>query len=182
MPALAAYVRLVDGFSRLIARSAAWLILATVLICAGVALSRYLLGFGRIWLQELYVVTAASAFLLVAPYAYAADQHVRIEILSARLSDRARAVIEILGCVLFLVPWLLLVAWSSQPFVRLAWLVREPSAQPGGLPGIYLVKTMIPVFAALMLLQALAAIGRRVLVLARREDLVAEMGGPGAVV
>jgi TRAP-type mannitol/chloroaromatic compound transport system permease small subunit len=182
MTALAAFVRLVDGFNRLLARSAAWLILATVLVCAGVALSRYLLGFGRIWLQELYVVTAAFAFLLVAPYAYAADQHVRIEILSTRLGERARAAIEIMGCALFLIPWLLLVAWSSQPFVRLAWLVREPSAQPGGLPGIYLVKTMIPAFAALMLLQALAAIGRRVLVLARREDLVRDVGGPGIAV
>lgn len=180
MPALAAFVRAVDALTRAIARSAAWLILATVLICAAVALGRYLFGFGRIWLQELYVVAAALAFMLVAPHAYAADQHVRIEVLSGRLSERARAVIEILGCLLFLIPWLLLIAWSSQPFVRLAWLVREPSAQPGGLPGIYLVKTMIPVFAALMLLQGLAAIGRRVLVLARREGLVREVGGPGA--
>lgn len=183
MPVLAAFVRFADGLNRLIGRSAAWLILATVLICAGVALGRYLLGFGRIWLQELYVVCFAVSFMLIAPYAYATDTHIRIEILHQRLSPRARAWVEIAGCVLFLVPWVLLVLWSSLPFVRLSWLVREPSAQPGGLPGIYLVKAVIPLFAGLMLVQALAAIGRRLLLLAGRADLLpapADAAGPVA--
>ena len=103
------------------------------MICAGVALSRYLLGFGRIWLQELYVVCFAVSFMLIAAYAYQTDAHIRIEVLHQRWSPRARAWVEIAGCVLFLVPWLALVFWSSLPFVRLSWLVREPSAQPGGI-------------------------------------------------
>ena len=86
--------------------------------------------------------------------------------------SRGRAVVEILGCILFLIPWLLLIAWSSVPFVRLSWLVREPSAQPGGLAGIYLIKTVIPLFAGLMLLQTLGVIGRKVLILAGRDDLL----------
>jgi TRAP-type mannitol/chloroaromatic compound transport system permease small subunit len=172
MTALAAFVRLADGLNRLIGRGAAWLILATVLVCAGVALSRYLLGFGRIWLQELYVVCFAVSFMLIAAYAYQTDAHIRIEVLHQRWSPRVRAWVEIAGCVLFLIPWLALVFWSSLPFVRLSWLVREPSAQPGGLPGLYLVKTVIPVFAGLMLLQALAVVGRKVLFLAGRDDLL----------
>jgi TRAP-type mannitol/chloroaromatic compound transport system permease small subunit len=173
MKALAAFVRIADAVNRLIGKGAAWLILATVLVCAGVALSRYLLGFGRIWLQELYVVCFAVSFMLIAAYAYQTDSHIRIEVLHQRWSARARAWVEIAGCVLFLVPWLLLVLWSSLPFVRLSWLVREPSAQPGGLPGLYLVKTVIPVFAGLMLLQALAVVGRKVLLLAGREEFLA---------
>ena len=179
MPALAAFVRLVDALNRAIGRSAAWLILATVLICAGVALGRYLFGFGRIWLQELYVVCFAVSFMLVAPYAYAADQHSASRSCTSA-SARARAWIEILGCALFLIPWLLLLAWSSLPFVRLAWLVREPSAQPGGLDGIYLVKTVIPLFAALMLLQALAVIGRRSWSSPAASDLRPPRRRPGA--
>jgi TRAP-type mannitol/chloroaromatic compound transport system permease small subunit len=180
MPALAAFVRLADGLNRLIGRAAAWLILATVLICAAVALGRYLFGFGRIWLQELYVVCFAVSFMLVAPYAYAQDAHIRIEILHQRWSPRTRAVVEIAGCVLLLIPWVVLVAWSSLPFVRLAWLVREPSAQPGGLPGIYLVKSVIPLFGCLMLLQALAVIGRKVLHLAGRDELLPPVADPPA--
>lgn len=180
MPALAAFVRAADWLIRLVGRSAAWLILATVLICAGVALGRYLLGFGRIWLQELYVVCFAVCFMLVAPYAYATDSHIRIEILHQRWSERTRAWIEIAGCLVFLLPWLLLVWWASLPFVRLSWLVHEPSAQPGGLPALYLVKTVIPAFAVLMLLQALAMIGRKVLFLAGRADLLPPATGPAA--
>ena len=123
MPALAAFVHHVDATIRFIGRSAAWLVLATVLICAGVALSRYLLGFGRIWLQELYVVCFATCFLLAAPYAYATDGHIRIEILRRRWSPRVRAWLEIAGCLLCLIPWLLLLLWSTLPFVRLSWRV-----------------------------------------------------------
>ena len=170
MPALAAFVRHADALIRLVGRSAAWLVLATVLICAGVALSRYLLGFGRIWLQELYVVCFAVCFMLVAPYAYATDSHIRIEILHQRWTARTQAWIEIVGCLLCLIPWLLLLLWSTLPFVRLSWRVLEPSAQPGGLPGLYLVKAMLPLFAVLMLLQALAVIGRKTLFLAGRAD------------
>jgi TRAP-type mannitol/chloroaromatic compound transport system permease small subunit len=172
MRALAAFVRFADGLNRAVGRSAAWLMLLTVLICAAVALGRYLLGFGRIWLQELYVVCFAVGFMLIAPYAFANDDHIRIEILHQRLGVRAKAWIEILGCLLFLLPWLALIAWSSLPFVRLSWQVREPSAQPGGLEGIYLVKSVIPLFAALMALQALAVIGRKALLLMGREDLL----------
>lgn len=172
MPVLAAFVRAIDWLIRLIGRSAAWLVLATVLICAGVALGRYLFGFGRIWLQELYVVCFAVCFMLMAPYAYATDTHIRIEILHQRCSARARAWIEIAGCLVFLIPWLVLIFWTSLPFVRLSWLVREPSAQPGGLPGLYLVKSVIPLFAALMLLQSVAVVGRKILFLAGRSDLL----------
>ncbi len=169
---LAGLVRHIERFNRAIGEVAAWLVLAVVLVCAAVALLRYGLGFGRIWLQELYVVLFGVSFLLMAPRAYAEDAHIRIDILSERFSRRTRALAELLGCALFLVPWLLVVAWSSWPFVRLSWLVREPSPQSGGLPGLYLVKAAIPLFAVLMLLQAVAAMARSLLVLLSREDLL----------
>jgi len=89
----------------------------------------------------------------------------------------ARAWIEIAGCALFLTPWLVLLLWSSLPFVRLSWRVLEPSAQPGGLQGLYLVKSLLPLFAVLMLLQALAVIGRKTLFLAGRSDLLPPAAG-----
>jgi TRAP-type mannitol/chloroaromatic compound transport system permease small subunit len=162
----------IDSFNRAVGEVAAWLVLLTVLVCAAVALLRYGLSVGRVWLQELYVVAFGLSFMLAAPRAYAEDVHVRIDILSRKWGPRARAAVELLGCALFLLPWLAVLAWSSRPFVRLAWLVHEPSPQAGGLPGLYLVKSVIPLFAALMLLQALAAVGRSVLVLAGRADLL----------
>jgi TRAP-type mannitol/chloroaromatic compound transport system permease small subunit len=169
---LAGLVRHVERFNRAIGEVAAWLVLAVVLVCAAVALLRYGLGFGRIWLQELYVVLFGVSFLLASPRAYAEDAHIRIDVLSERFSHRTKALVELLGCALFLVPWLLVVAWSSWPFVRLSWLVREPSPQSGGLPGLYVVKTAIPLFAVLMLLQTAAVMARSLLVLLSRDDLL----------
>ena len=172
MRALAGLVRLLEALNHAIGEVAAWLVPLVVLVCAAVATLRYGLAFGRVWLQELYVVAFGLCFMLAAPRAYAEDAHVRIDILSRAWGPRARAAVELAGCLLFLLPWLAVVAWSSWPFVRLAWLVREPSPQSGGLPGLYLVKSAIPLFAALMLLQGLAAIARSVLVLAGRADLL----------
>lgn len=172
MWALARFARFTYWISRTVGRAAAWLVLATVLVCASVAFARYGLNFGRVWMQELYVVTFAVSFMLVAPMAYADNEHVRVDILARNWSPRAKALIEIGGVVLFLVPWLLLVIWSSEPFVELSWAVREPSPQAGGLPGLYLVKSVIPLFAVLLLLQGLGVVARCLIVLAGREDIL----------
>lgn len=169
---LARFVRWIEALTRAVGELAVWLVLLTVLVCAAVAGLRYGMGFGRIWLQELYIVTFGAGFMLMAARAYAEDAHIRIDILSRRWSPRGRAWIELAGCLLFLLPWLGLVVWSSWPFLRLAWLVREPSPQAGGLPGFYLVKSVIPLFALLLGLQALAVIARSVLVLAGREAML----------
>ncbi len=172
MQALARLVRLIESFNRAIGEVAAWLALVTVSVCAAVAILRYGYGLGRIWLQELYVVAFGASFMLMAPRAYAEDAHIRIDVLSHRWGARTRAGVELFGCVAFLIPWLLVIGWASWPFVRLSWLVHEPSPQAGGLPGYYLVKSIIPVFAFLMLLQALAVIGRSLLTLAGRDQLL----------
>jgi TRAP-type mannitol/chloroaromatic compound transport system permease small subunit len=170
--ALARFVRLVEAFTRAMGEAAAWLVLVVVGVCAAVAGLRYGLGFGRIWLQELYVAAFGLGFLLVAPRAYAEDAHIRIDVLSRSWGPRARALVELAGCALLLLPWLAVVAWASWPFVRLSWLVREPSPQAGGLPGLYLLKAAIPLFAALLALQGLAAMARSLLVLGGRADLL----------
>lgn len=178
--ALAGFVRFAYGLSRLVGRASAWAILATVLICAAVAVGRYAFAFGRIWLQEFYVVCFALAFLLAAPWAYASNAHIRVDILSRKWPEGRRAVVEIVGNVVFLIPWLALILWSSWGFVRLSWLVREPSPQAGGLPGIYLVKSLLPLFAVLMIVQSLGVIGRNVLLLAGRHDLLPPAEGESA--
>lgn len=172
MQAISRLVRLIEAFNRAIGELAAWLVLVTVAVCATVAALRYGLGIGRIWLQELYVVAFGAGFMLMAPRAYAEDAHIRIDVLGRRWGARARAGLELLGSALFLIPWLAVIAWASWPFVRLSWLVREPSPQAGGLPGYYLVKSIVPLFAFLMLLQALAVIGRSILTLAGRDHLL----------
>ena len=172
MRALARFVRAAEAVTRGVGGAASWLVLVTVVVCAAVAVLRYGFGYGRIWLQELYVAAFGVCFMLLAARAYAEDAHIRIDILSRRWSPRARALVELAGGALLLTPWLAVVAWASWPFVRLSWMVREPSSQAGGLPALYLLKATIPLFAALLLLQGLAAMARSLLVLRGREDLL----------
>lgn len=163
-------MRAVDRLNRLAGILGAALIPAAVLICAAVALLRYGAGFGRIWMQELYVVLAGVSFMILAARVHGEDGHVRVDILSRRWGERRRAVLELAGNLLLLLPWTGVLIWSSWGFVRLSWSVLEPSAQAGGLPGLFLVKSVIPLAALLLALQALANAARALLRLRGRPD------------
>lgn len=172
MRALLAWVRLIERLCHGLGLVAAVLVPFSVLVCAFVALARYGFSFGHVWIQELYVVAFGASFMLATPWAYARDQHVRVDIVSRKLSPRARAWIEILGVLLFLLPWIGLVLWSSWGFVQLSWMVREPSPNADGLPGLFLVKSVIPLAMTVLALQGTAAIARNVLYLAGHGQLL----------
>ncbi|MEZ5465241.1 MAG: TRAP transporter small permease subunit [Lysobacteraceae bacterium] len=135
-----------------------------VLLMFGLVAARYLFSIGSIAGQEAVQWLHALAFLLGASVALRADAHVRIDILQQRWSQRTRDVVELLGLLLLLLPFCVFVAWISLDYVAASWSVREASREPGGLPALYLLKTLIPVAAALLGLQALA----RVLAVLRR--------------
>lgn len=179
MRALGCFVRLVDRLNRSVAVVGALLIPAAVLLCAAVALLRYGAGFGRIWMQELYVVLAGVSFMILAARVHGEDGHVRVDMLSRRWGERGRALLELVGNLLLLLPWTLVLIWSSWGFVRLSWSVLEPSAQAGGLPGLFLVKSVIPLAALLLALQALANAARALLRLAGRPDPLGPLPAPG---
>ena len=171
MSALAMFVRAVDWLNEQVGRLVSWLTLATVLICAAVVLLRYALSEGFVWMQELYVWTAGAVFMLGSGYTLLHGGHVRVDIFYVRASARGRAWINLIGTLVFLLPWLALVAVMAWPYVRASWVLSEASAQTGGMPGQYLFKTMLLVFCILLALQGLAMIGRSILTIAGRDDL-----------
>jgi TRAP-type mannitol/chloroaromatic compound transport system permease small subunit len=159
-------VRAVDALNEGVGRVAAWLTLATVLICAVVVVMRYAFSTGFIWLQELFVWTYACVFMLGAGYTLLHGGHVRVDIFYARMGPRARAIVDLFGAFVFLLPWVALTAWTSMPYVRASWRLSEESAQTGGMPGLYLLKSVLLVFCVLLGLQGLAMAGRSMLTLA----------------
>jgi TRAP-type mannitol/chloroaromatic compound transport system permease small subunit len=172
-------IRAIDGINRTVGRLVAWLTLATVLICGAVVVLRYAAGLGYIWLQELYVWTHAMTFLLAAGFAYLLNAHVRVDIFYARMSDRGRAWVDLLGVVFLLMPWLALLAWTAWTYVSYSWQTNEVSVQSNGMPAMYVLKASMLGFVALLGLQGLAWIGRCVLVLGGREPPPAEtLTGP----
>ncbi len=167
---LGRYVRFVEGINEWVGRGTAWLMLGAVLAAFIVVFMRKFLNIGFIWMQDVYVWQHGVAFMLGAGYTLLHGGHVRVDIFYMRGNSRQRAWVNLIGTLVFLAPWLIVVAWTSLPFVALSWRIFEPSTQPGGLPGVFLLKTVILVFTALMALQGSAMAVRSLLVLRGREE------------
>ena len=104
----------------------------------------------------------AVVFMLGIPYALKHDSHVRVDVFAERLGKRGRAWVDVLGHLLFLVPVCVTILVFSLPYVASSWRVLEGSSEVGGIPGVFLLKTLIPLSAALLLLQGLAEVVRLV--------------------
>ena len=123
-----------------------------------VVILRYLFGISFIWMQETYVWMHAFIFMLGAGYAYLNDDHVRIDIIYRNASSKYKRVLNILGNVFLLVPFLYIIWTFSFPFVSRSFLMNEISREAGGLPMIYLLKSAILIFAILLFLQVISKI------------------------
>ena len=98
----------------------------------------------------------ATLFMLGIAYTLKQGGHVRVDILQRNLSPRRQCQIELIGFVIFLLPVALFMFFSSLNYVRFSWSLLESSGAPGGLPGIFLLKTLIPIMALGLLLQGIA--------------------------
>jgi TRAP-type mannitol/chloroaromatic compound transport system permease small subunit len=162
------FVRGVDALNDWIGRTVAWLTAGCVLTCFAVVVLRYGFDLGFPWLQELYVWQHAVVFMAGAGYTLLHRGHVNVDVMYGRLGPRGQAWIDILGTLIFLFPWLAVLAWTSAPFVLESWRIREASGTADGMPGLYLLKSMLWAMCGLLFLQGLALLARRGLFLAGR--------------
>ncbi len=165
-------VNFIDRISEWSGRAIAWLVLALVLlVCYDVAM-RYLWQSGSIALQELEWHLFALIFLLGAAYTLKHDEHVRVDLLygSRRLNDKQRAVVNLSGSVLLLIPFCILIIYTSWPFVATSYAINEVSPDPGGLSHRFLIKAAIPVGFALLLIQGLSEIGHNIITLKQHKE------------
>lgn len=172
------FVRAVDAMNDWLGRAVSWLTLGTVLVCFTVVVLRYAFSKGYVWLQEAYVWQHAIVFMVGAGYTFLHNGHVKVDIFYSRLSPRGQAWVDIVGTLVFLMPWLFVLAWNSASFILSSWSIHEASSQSGGLSGLYLLKTVVWVFVAVVGLQGLALIGRSVLTLSGREGYSPAPGSP----
>jgi|TARA_R110000824_G_scaffold319565_1_gene506582 TRAP-type mannitol/chloroaromatic compound transport system permease small subunit len=149
-----------------------WLALAIVIVCFTVVVQRYLFAISYVWMQDLYIWLNGAMFTAVAGFALLRDDHVRVDIFYRPAKLRTRAITDLIGVVIFLLPFTWIVYIYSMPFVQRAWSYHEGSANVGGMPGLYILKTFIIVFAALIAAQGIAMAIRSILVLRGRVDLV----------
>jgi len=135
-------------------RVASWLTLAMVVLTFSIVVLRYGFNQGWIWLQESVTYLHAMVFMVAAAWAFQTDDHVRVDIFYRTNSSRYKNWINLLGTLLLLVPFslfLLLIGWD---YVTASWATMEASREAGGLPLVFLLKSLILVMPALLLLQS----------------------------
>ena len=158
----------IDRFTTAIGRAAAWLVLAIVVLQFALVLARYVFGLGSIWLTETVIYGHATLFLLASAWTLRAGGHVRVDVFYADASPRTRAIVDLAGALLLLLPFALVLLWLSAPYAARSWAVLERSQETSGLPLVFALKTLIPLFAVMMALQGVAQAIRAVQALTRK--------------
>ncbi len=172
MQLLAWLIRAISALNRVVGEVLSWLALVCVLVCFAVVIQRYFFHSSTLWMQDLYVWVSGAMFTGVAGFALLRNDHVRVDIFYRPWSLRRKAIADLVGVVLFLLPFVVVVwafAWTN---VARSWSFMEGSGNIGGMPGLYILKSFILVFCFLVGAQGLAMGLRSILVLAGREDLL----------
>ena len=147
---------LIDRLSQRLGHIFAWLTLAMVLVMAVIVVLRYAFQIGSISLQESIIYINALIFTFGVAYTLKEQGHVRVDIFYSRLGERQRALVDLIGTLLFLIPAALFIIWISWDYVSVSWRIREGSAESSGLPYVYLLKSAILIIPALLLLQGIS--------------------------
>lgn len=161
--------RLVGWIERLndvIGKLMGWVMFALVLLVTVDVISRYLFHTGSPIIQESEWWLFSIVFLSCAGYTFLYDEHVRVDIIYARLSKKWQTIVDIICAFLFLFPMCILLILTSLWFIKSSWLMGERSADPGGLPAYYILKSFIPFGFGLLTLQGIANVYRKFRVLA----------------
>ncbi|MDD3518732.1 MAG: TRAP transporter small permease subunit [Chromatiales bacterium] len=159
----------IDALNEWVGRAVAWLTLAMVLLTLGIVIARYAFGWGSIAVQESVMYLHAITFMLGAAYTLRHDAHVRVDVFYRGLDPRRRAWVDAGGALFLLLPVCAFILYASFGYVAAAWAVHEGSRETGGLPWMWLLKTLIPVTAVLLGLQGIAQLIHALRVLRGRE-------------
>lgn len=135
-------------------KGVAWLTLLMVLLTFSIVILRYGFNLGWIWLQEIVIYLHVAVFTIAAAWTLQQDDHVRVDIFYTDMSKKKRALVDLLGTVLFLIPFCLFMLIISWPYVANSWQLLESSREAGGLPLVFVLKSLILILPALLLGQA----------------------------
>jgi len=132
-------------------KGAAWLTVVMVLLTFVIVILRYGFNLGWIWVQESLTYLHVTVFLVVMAWALQDDGHVRVDIFYTRMTTRNRALVDLLGTILFLTPFCIFILVTAWPYVANSWLLMEGSREAGGLPLVFLLKSLILIMPVLLL-------------------------------
>ncbi len=169
----------IDGINGAVGRAVAWCALALVALQFVAVVQRYVFGIGWIWVEESIVYFHATLFMAGAAYTLLHEGHVRVDIFYREATLRERAWVDLLGTVFLLWPVALLIAIKASPYVLASWSILERSPETSGIPAVFLLKTLILVFAVLIALQGLSMVASAFNVIMGERDAGAGDDGTG---
>lgn len=171
---MARIVRIIDTLNERLGRAVSWLALAMVLVQFVIVVQRYIFGIGSIWMQESMVYMHATLFMLAAGYTLRHNGHVRVDIFYREAPARVKALTDLLGTILFLLPVCAAIIWLAWPYVANSWTILEGSKETSGIQALFLLKSVIILFAVLVALQGVSLAWHALQVLRGREAPSAE--------
>ena len=159
-------IDVIDTITQTIGGAVRWFALGLVIATAIIVIQRYVFGFASTKLQESVIYMHALLFLMASGTALLNGGHVRVDVIYAKATARGKAWVDLLGTYLTLMPMCWLILWSSTGYMGSAWRILERSRESDGLPLVFLLKTAIPLFAILMILQGFSMAARAAMTLA----------------
>ncbi len=153
---------LIDRFNHATGKLVAWLTLLMVVVTCIIVVMRYVFDAGLIWLQESVVWMHATVFMVGAAYTLLHEEHVRIDVFYREMSERRRAWIDLIGVVVFLLPFCGLLGVTSYDFAAVSWSIHEASRESGGLPFplVPILKSVLVVMPIAVSLQGISLLLR----------------------
>lgn len=170
MRTLTLTISLLDRLAEVCGRLSAVFAPTMLLVTCYIVVSRYIFNAGSVAIQDLVTYCNALVFCLGAGYTLKHDAHVRVDIFYSRAAPRTKALVNLVGTFLLLLPVTVFILWACWSYVATAWAIREGSPEAGGLPYVYLLKTLILVLGVLLVAQGLAEALRCALFLAGRRN------------
>ena len=149
-------IKVVESIVVYIGEKVAYLNVLLILLIGVDVTFRYIFDSSKNWILELEWHLFALIFLMGSAYALQAGKHVRVDLFYNKFSDKTKATIDILGTLLFLIPWCIVVMKTSWIFVESSWYMKEGSPNPGGLPARYLIKGSIILAFGILMIQGFA--------------------------
>lgn len=169
------FVVFLDSVTEVVGRIVSWLLILMMAVTCAVVAMRYLFQSGNlIFFQESVSYMHAAAFMLGAGWTLKHNGHVRVDIFYRRMGRQAKAWVDALGILLFLLPFAVFLFWASLDFVGRSWSIREASGDAGGIPYVYVLKTMIPAMCSLLIIQGLSELLRCGITICTANELQAE--------
>ena len=146
---------ILSSISVISGRTVSWLTVGMVVILAFNVLSSWLFKSSSILLSESITWMHSANFLLAAAYTLNRNEHVRVDIFYAKMSSKGKAIVDLIGTLTLLIPVSVFIAWASWSYVALSWRIGENSAEAGGMPATYLLKSLLIIMPLLLIIEAI---------------------------